>query len=267
MHLERDGIRFNFRDEGTGQPFVYQHGLGGDVSQPFGFFAGTHAGLRLLGIDCRAHGETRPLGPVDKISIESFADDVIALMDFRGIDRAVVGGISMGAAISLNIALRYPERVRALILQRPAWLDQPMPPNLRVLVTIGELIRSEGTVKGRETFVKSEAYAALMRESPDGAAAMLAQFAHPRAAETAVKLVRIPHDSPCSNRAWKTLRLPVLVIVNRMDPIHPLEFGQTLAKGIPGAVSCEVTPKSISIERHTSDVRKGIEDFIEGLPV
>ncbi|MBM3290834.1 MAG: alpha/beta fold hydrolase [Candidatus Hydrogenedentes bacterium] len=266
MHFDRDGIRFHYRDEGAGIPFVYQHGLGADLSQPFSFFAGGHRDVRLMAMDCRGHGQTRPLGPEERIGIASFADDVVAFMDHRGVDRAVVGGISMGAAIALNIALRYPARVRALVLQRPAWLGQPIPDNLRVLVQIGEMIRAHGARRGKELFLASPEYAALERESPDTAASNLAQFDHLRAEETCAKLVRIPHDAPCADRAWTAVRVPTLVIANRVDPVHPYAFGETLAREIPGAQFAEVTSKSISLERHTAEVRESIEDFIAALP-
>ncbi|NUM54048.1 MAG: alpha/beta fold hydrolase [Candidatus Hydrogenedentes bacterium] len=266
LTFDRDSLKFHFRDEGTGVPFVYQHGLGADVSQPFSFFVGGHRGIRLISMDCRAHGQTRPLGPEDKLNIGALADDVVALMDFRKVEQAVVGGISMGAAIAMNIVLRYADRVRALVLQRPAWLGQPMPANLRVLVLIGELIREHGAQRGKEVFRATPEYAALQKESPDTAASNLAQFDHPRADETAIKLIRIPNDAPCADRAWKAIKVPTLVLANRVDPVHPYAFGETLAKEIPGAKFAEVTSKSLSIERHTADVRARIEDFLLALP-
>ena len=91
--LERDGITFHYRDKGAGLPFVFQHGLGGDVGQPFGLFQ-PPPGCRFLAMDFRAHGETRPLGDSGKLSIACFADDVIALMDTLSLPRAIVGGVS-----------------------------------------------------------------------------------------------------------------------------------------------------------------------------
>ena len=78
LTFDRDGIKFYFKDEGSGVPFVYQHGLGADITQPFSFFTGGHRGIRLLSMDCRAHGQTRPLGPEEKIALSTFADDVVA---------------------------------------------------------------------------------------------------------------------------------------------------------------------------------------------
>ena len=50
-----DGLNFHYLDKGRGTPFVFQHGLGGDVSQPFGIFA-PPPGFRLLGFDCGLMG-------------------------------------------------------------------------------------------------------------------------------------------------------------------------------------------------------------------
>ncbi len=90
--FERDGLAFHYLDEGdpSGRPFVFQHGLGGDVSQPAGVFP-PPSGIRLLSLDCRGHGGTRPLGPADKLCFSSFADDVAALMDRLGLERAWSG--------------------------------------------------------------------------------------------------------------------------------------------------------------------------------
>ena len=55
----------------------------------------------------------------DTYSFDTFADHVVALMDHLGIERCHLGGLSMGSAIALNIALRYPDRFKKLILLRP----------------------------------------------------------------------------------------------------------------------------------------------------
>lgn len=262
----REGIEFYYRDEGAGVPFVFQHGLGGDVGQPFGFFEGLlrdHPPFRLIALDCRAHGRTHPIGPEDALSISCFADDVVELMDRLDVSQAVIGGISMGAAVALNIALRCPERIRGLILSRPAWLDQPDPENLAVLKLVAALIREYGTEGGRSRFLQTGEYASIVNESPDVAQSLLGQFEHPRAVETVAKLERIPLDAPCRDRTgWPAITAPALVLANRQDPVHPFEFGETLAAAIPDAELVEITPKSVSVADHERDVRASILDFI-----
>jgi 3-oxoadipate enol-lactonase len=64
--------------------------------------------------DVRGHGySTLPDGPVNS---EDFSSDLIALMDHLKLDKAILCGLSMGGHISLQTAIRYPERVKSLIL-------------------------------------------------------------------------------------------------------------------------------------------------------
>jgi sugar phosphate isomerase/epimerase/pimeloyl-ACP methyl ester carboxylesterase len=257
-----DGIEFHYETVGFGVPFFFQHGLGADVSQPFALFQ-PPGGIRLLGFDCRAHGATRPVGPSEKISIAGFADDLLGLMDYLRIEKAVVGGISMGAAIALNFALRYPHRTLGVVLHRPAWLDGPRRDNIAVFAFIAGLIRKHGPEKGLALFKESDAYRQTLAKSPASAASLAAQFLHPRSAEVAVRLEKIPLDSPgFDRRHWRTMAVPVLVLANDRDAIHPLEFGLTLAHEIPGAEFKEVTPKSVDAERHREETQNCLADFL-----
>ena len=260
--FRHDSINIHYQGAGRGVPFFFQHGLGGDVSQPFGLFK-PPAGFRLLCFDCRAHGQTRPVGPDDKIGIASFADDLLALMDHLGIAQAIVGGISMGAAVALNFTLRYPERVRALIMQRPAWLDGPRHENVEVYTFMAQLIRLHGAQKGLEVFKQSALYQKAARQSPNTAKTLTAQFLHPRAEEMVVLFERIPLDAPSHDRAgWHAIHVPTLVLANHQDPVHPFEFGATLAREIPGAEFKELTPKAVSVEQHNAETQRFIEDFL-----
>jgi len=68
-------------------------------------------------------GKSEAGDPV-KFSLSQFAADILDFADQRRVDRFVIGGISMGAALSLRIAVRFPERVKALILSRPRGVGQ-----------------------------------------------------------------------------------------------------------------------------------------------
>ncbi|HEY0603597.1 MAG TPA: alpha/beta hydrolase [Herpetosiphonaceae bacterium] len=260
--FSRDGLVFHYRDEGAGLPFVFQHGLGGDTSQPFGLFT-PPAGIRLLSLDCRGHGETRPLGDPDKLSYAAFADDVCALLDHLELPQVILGGISMGAGVALNLALRFPRRVRGLVLSRPAALDQPLPPNAAVFPQIAELIGRHGAQAGLQIFKRSDLYRELAATAPDVARSLCGQFEHPRAEETAVKLARIPQTSPIPDMAaLASITVPALVLANRQDPVHPFEYGEILARALPQAELKELTSKSVSVEQHLQQTQRYIEQFL-----
>ncbi len=260
--FQHDGLQFHYREAGAGLPLVFQHGLGGDVDQPFGVFQ-PPAGFRMLAFDCRAHGETQPLGPPDKIGIGPFADDLAFFLDRLQIQTAIVGGISMGAAVALNFATRFPDRVLGLVLSRAAWLTEPTPANVRIFSHIAQLIREHGVARGLVLFRESAEYDDYLRQSPDSAASLVNHFQNARAKDGVIRLKRIPKDTPIRDmELLKQIRVPTLVMANRQDPIHPFQYGEVLARSIAGAEFVELTPKSVSREQHTADVQRAIEGFL-----
>ena len=261
----RDAIHFSYREQGTGRPFVFQHGLGGDINQVFDLYT-PPPGVRLITLDCRAHGATEPVGDEAQLRLATLADDVIALLDFLAVEEAIVGGISMGAGIALNLALRHPRRVRALVLLRPAWLDRPLPPHLLAYPAIAWLLRTYGAEMGRAHFAASGTYLQVLAESPDGAAALLGQFDQVQASERIARLERIPPDRPCDDlAACGEFHAPVLVLANRQDPVHPFDLAVQLAAAFPAAQFAEVTAKSVDRATYRRDVQHAIDTFLAQL--
>jgi pimeloyl-ACP methyl ester carboxylesterase len=260
--FDHDGIQFHYLDTGAGLPFFFQHGLGADVSQPFSLCE-PPPGIRLIGFDARTHGQTRPVGPPGKVGLATFADDLRALRDHLGIARAVVGGISMGAAITLNFALQHPEQVIGLVQSRPAWLDAPNPWNVRMFSLISRLLRDHGRESARQLFQQTPDYLDTLERWPDVAASLVGQFDQPDVEASAFKFERIITDAPCRDRrVCSAIRVPTLVLANRRDPIHPYEYGEILAALIPGAELRELTPKSVGLEQHNADVRRALDEFL-----
>jgi pimeloyl-ACP methyl ester carboxylesterase len=269
--FQRDGIAFHSLDVGRGVPFVFQHGLGGDVRQPAGLLAPPKE-VRLLCLDARAHGRTQPLGDPAALTFDGFGDDLVAWLDHLGVGRAVIGGISMGAGVALNVAVRHPERVAGLVLSHPAWLDGPMPPeNVARYAAIARLLRAVGAAADpghalRRAVAEFEAqgdYRALLVSSPDTAQSLRGQLTSERAVAAVDRLERLPVDRPLPDlRAAAAIRVPVLVLAHRQDPIHRFAFGEALAGAIPGARLVELTPKSIARERHAPEVQGCLDGFL-----
>jgi pimeloyl-ACP methyl ester carboxylesterase len=170
----------------------------------------------------------------------------------------------MGAAVGLNLALRFPDRVRGLILCRPCWLDKPLPPNAQVFVGIAEHIRRHGAQEGREKFSRSGEYQTLFRQRPYFAQSLLSLFDYPYAEENAIRLERIARDAPLQSlNQLKGIRASTLVVVNRNDPVHPFEYGAILANAIPNARLREISPKSEGESRHAADVQRCVSEFLK----
>jgi pimeloyl-ACP methyl ester carboxylesterase len=270
--FHHQGIDFWYAEKGAGDPldrlrlaFVFQHGLGGDRRQPMELYE-HREGVRLVAMDCRGHGKTRPLGDPDLLRFDTFAGDVVALLDHLGVGEFVAGGISMGAGVALNLALHFPQRVKGLLLVRPAWLAQPCPPNLDCMVEVGKWLRDYGPVQGRAGFLASPLYLRLQQEAPYTANSLLAQFDEPRAADAWPRLLRLPADAPNRNpQAWRTVGVPTLILANQADLTHPYEYAETLAAAIPGASLVEVPSKAVDPPAHIAAARTHIDRFLQAL--
>jgi pimeloyl-ACP methyl ester carboxylesterase len=262
-YFDHDALHFHYLDQGAGTPFVFQHGLGANVHQPEELFR-PREGFRFISMDCRNHGETRPLSDPDKLNFDTFADDLRGLLIHLGVTRALLGGISLGAGVALNFALRYPESVMGLVLARPAWLDTPAPENSRGIPAAASYIRQYGASEGLARFKQSEVYRAVAQQSPDSAASLVSQFAAPRAEEAVDRLERLPGDAPNRDASeWAMVRVPTLVLGTRRDLIHPYAYAETLARAIPRAALKELTPKTISPERYRLDTQDAIDHFLQ----
>ena len=103
------------RAAGEGPPLVLLNGYAAtkDDWDP-GFVAALARSSSVLMPDNRGIGASP--GPVDGLDVASMADDVLALMDARGITRTDLAGWSMGGFIAQEVAARAPERVRRLVL-------------------------------------------------------------------------------------------------------------------------------------------------------
>jgi pimeloyl-ACP methyl ester carboxylesterase len=259
--LNRDGATLWVSDNGDGLAVVFQHGLGGGEAQVAQSFP-AGAGCRRITLECRGHGGSE-LGSARPFSFQMFADDVVAAADQAGLDRFVAGGISMGAAIALRLACRHPDRVAGLLLVRPAWTFDKAPANLRPIAEVADLILDHGPDKAREIFAQSGTAARLRREAPDNLASLFGYFDRPDAAPFAQVLAHIAADgSGVSKSDAAALGIPVLVVGNALDAVHPLSAAHTLAATIPGASFAEITAKALDSVGHFAELQAQITAFL-----
>ncbi len=109
------------------ETIVMHHGVGACQALFDGWVPALMDRYRILRFDMRGHGESSRSGPgaaltMDGVTMDSLADDLLAVMDAAGVDRAHLVGESIGGTIALNTALRAPERVRSLTVSNGAHL-------------------------------------------------------------------------------------------------------------------------------------------------
>lgn len=231
--ITTDGRRLTYFDEGSGRPMVLLHAFPLDASMWEPQLAAVPPGWRLLAPDVRGFGGTAPDPGPPASSLDDYAADVLRLLDALGIDRAVVGGLSMGGYITFALLRRAPARLAGLVLAdtRPG----------------------ADTAEGREGRRKLQA--AVAHEGAGAAArSMLPKlFASEtlRARAGLVDEVRRSIESadpaaiivaldcmlhrPDSTGLLRSIRLPTLIIVGAEDGLTPPAESEAMREEIAGS--------------------------------
>ncbi|MGJ8695754.1 MAG: alpha/beta fold hydrolase [Verrucomicrobiaceae bacterium] len=234
-------------NEGT--PLVFLHGLGAGRSQTTKGLDDL-PGFRVIAPDLPGHGDSVGFDP-ETYSFDSFADHVIALMDHYGIDSCHLGGLSMGSGISLNIALRYPTRVKKLIVLRPSWLDFPCPPHLELAALPGRLSQAD--------FESHAAYQTLATNNPPVAKGVLDLYQRP---DNSV-LDKMWHDCPFQSLA-ELSKIPnrTLVLDSPRDDLHPETVAATIAAALPNVQIAHLPARYHEPEAYQKSLNQHLNQFL-----
>ncbi len=152
--VEINGIRLHYIDWGTpnGVPLIWTHGHSTSAHEMDEVATKlVEAGYRVIAIDVRSHGQSH----CDDLnfSMQHIADDIVALMDSLGIEKAIIGGLSLGGQVSMVFYDQYPQRVLGLILadggnmsfQECLEVDPPGIRNVLIQKLLGKLPASPAT--------------------------------------------------------------------------------------------------------------------------
>lgn len=109
-----DGVSLSILEAGTGDPVIFVHGVVTTSSIFSKYLDAYSPDFRGIAVDLRGYGDSQK--PDAGFTITQFSKDLIALADKLGIEKPIWVGVSMGGMIVQQLALDYPERVRALVL-------------------------------------------------------------------------------------------------------------------------------------------------------
>jgi len=248
----------NYVQKGSGPPFVFQHGLGANIEQTQKLFA-TLKHVEFISMDCPGHGQS-PLEANTFPSFDYYADQLIALLDHLNVSKATFGGISMGAGIALNVALRFPERVQALVLVRPAWVDLSTPNNLTILLEAAKNIRVEN---GAMAFSQSQYFRQIKTILPTAAESLLSLFDRSQREELPLVLEKMVEDRPFSNISeLQEIQVPCMIVGNEKDPLHPFEMASQLHQNIKQSELHKVVSRYVDETEHAVAVNQLVSTFI-----
>ena len=217
------------RGDPAGRPFVLVHGLLFS-SRMFERLAAALADRRLLLVDLRGHGRSSKPTDASTYTWAALAGDVAAVLDAAGVERAVVGGTSLGADTALAMAAHHPERLSGLFVEMPVLSDSepfarrvfgPLSTAYRVAAPV---LTPVATAIGRVPLPRRPPELALVRD-------FLA--ADPRAA-SALLAGLLASERP-DEAGLGDVDVPALVIGHRTDPLHALADAHHVVDVLPKA--------------------------------
>jgi pimeloyl-ACP methyl ester carboxylesterase len=186
-------------------------------------------GYRIVCVDLLGHGTSDQPTDMRAYSMTAFADQVAALIDHLELDRPVVGGTSLGANVSLELAARHPRAARGLFIEMPV-LDS-------ALVAAG-LIFLPILVALRLGKPALRAVAAITNRIPRSNYLLdiLLDWTRrpPEASEAVLQGLLFGRTAP-PREERQLIGLPALVIGHPADPLHPFTDSDMLVEEMPRA--------------------------------
>lgn len=238
--IQSGGVALSGEESGGGPAVLLLHGLTATRRYVvMGSKALERSGHRVILYDARGHGRSSPAPSPDAYTYDLLGDDAIAVLDARGVERAVLAGASMGAHTLLNVALRHPDRVAGIVVITPAYSGDAAIEEARLerWDRLAEGLR-DGGVDG---FIA--AYGVPEGATPEFARTVvtvtrqrLSQHVHPGAVADALRSV--PRSCPfggLEDLAAVTVPAAVVASSDDADPEHPEALGIAYADAIPSA--------------------------------
>lgn len=225
------GRRIGFREYGSGpRVLVMTHGLLMD-GRMYTKLAPKLAAKnhRVITVDMFGHGSSDQPHDMTAYSMQQYGRDVVALLDHLEIPQAVVGGTSLGANVSLEVAVATPQRVRALVLEMPV-LENALPAAAAAFVPLALALRvSQRTMHAVSAITRRiprsyyllDTFIDFLRRDPTASLAVLDGLIFGRIAP------------PIEER--RALQHPTLVIGHPSDPIHPFSDADRIARELVNA--------------------------------
>jgi pimeloyl-ACP methyl ester carboxylesterase len=263
--FDYNGQRISYSEYGSGdRPLILIHGLLMN-RQMFDRLGPAMArrGNRVITIDLLGHGRSDRPADMSKYSMTFFARQVEALMDHLDLDQAVVGGTSLGANATLELAYLEPERLRGMMVEMPvldnallavAVIFTPIMLGLRFGEPVWKLIAS-GARRIPRTIPLIDMGLDVLRQDPAPSMALLEGLFLGSSA---------PH-----HQFRVEMTQPALVIGHHRDPLHTFSDSGMLAEELPNGRLIEansILEWRLSPERLDDELARFLDEVWEDEP-
>jgi pimeloyl-ACP methyl ester carboxylesterase len=242
-------VRLYAVESGEGPALVFLHGGLANHQAVLPLVGALTDGYRVVTPDVRGNGRS---WSSESLTFDRLADDVRALLDHLGVEKALIGGVSSGSGAAVRFALRHPGRTLALIVVTPIYAGADAGYTSAQASAFGAM----DAVARRASVEGIEALRPLYERLPEGMrerAWAVASAFDPASVAATSRLIASGAQPFDSGRELGAIGVPVL-LVRGDDPQHPAEVSDVYAASIP---ECTVVPAT------GVDVARPIRDFCD----
>lgn len=253
-----DGVRIGYRKDGSGPALVLIHGTGGDGAGNWGDVTeDLSRDYTVIRPDYTGSGETDDDGR--PLSVDYFAEQVMAVVDDAELESFAVAGFSLGAAVAVRIAADYPDRVTSLILVAGfAKLD----PRLKLQFELWrDLIALDATAMARLIILTGFTPDVVSSWGFDGAEQAVQDIVETMNWPGMTRQVNVDLELDVSDAAAK-VRSPTLIIGGQHDHMVPPSHSKALAATIGNAAYIELPTGHLAPIERADLVAREIRDFL-----
>jgi len=226
-------INVYYEVHGEGEPLLLIMGLGSDMTSWIFQIQEFSKKYRVIVFDNRGVGRTD--APDTPYSTELMADDTAGLLHALDIDRAHILGLSMGGFIAQELALKYPQRVKSLILATTAAVPRSWATHV-----LGTMLRLNQEGVNRQTLTTlrlSWLFTDKFFDNPELVRTVIDTMLanpYPQPVHAYARQFDAATEHDTRDRIGK-ITAPTLVLVGKEDILLPIQMSEELAAGIPNA--------------------------------
>jgi pimeloyl-ACP methyl ester carboxylesterase len=264
--VQHGGVALSGEESGDGPAVLLLHGLTATRRYVvMGSKLLERSGHRVIQYDARAHGHSSPAPERSAYSYGLLADDALAVLDDRGVERAVIAGASMGAHTLLTLALHRPDRVAGIVVITPAYSGDPATERARLerWDRLSAGLRSGGVDGFLEAFGTPNGTPEFARTVLTVTRQRLSQHDHLDALADALRT--LPRSWPFGSLdELAALTMPAAVVASgdEADPEHPEALGIAYSEAIPNARLITDPPGSSPVAWQGSQLSQIIADVV-----
>ncbi|GLX01234.1 alpha/beta fold hydrolase [Microtetraspora sp. NBRC 16547] len=250
------------RSAGSGTPVVLLHAFPLSSAMWLAQREGLAPACRVITPDLRGFGGSR-LGD-EAPSLDLMADDVARLLDHEGVERAVVGGQSMGGYVTMAFCRRHPDRLLGVVLADTKAAADP-PPARENRERIAEAVLRDGSEILVREVLPPQLGATTKQGRPmvAGRVRGLVQSAPPAAVAWAQRAMAARPDS---SDTLRTLKVPALVVVGDEDELSPPAEAEAMAGTVPdGRLVVIEKAGHLSAMEQPEAFNHAVADFVRSL--